>query len=239
VPIRMVTVQGSPIFDPEASITDANGYFRVFLTSDVSGLTVFTAQAEPGIYEGLPAIEVTVLFYPGPPEDFTARLAPGWAQLGGETDLELQLVDAFGNAVGQAGVIVDLDAVPAELLASLDTPVVTDALGAAVSTVEAGDRYGIVTIDGTSDYPVPSVNLKIDARLVAVDEEAPESDNSHNSDPGADLTTLFGWTVEDTFKVRVDFTSSWSDVLLMVILETKNDQAGATEDAFEQRDLQL
>ena len=234
VPIRMVTIDGSPSFDPEASITDANGYFRVFLTSDVSGLTIFTAQAEPGLYEGLPSIEVVVLFNPGPPEEFTARLAPGWAKLGGKTDLELQLADAFGNAVEQAGVSVDLEALPAELLESLDTPVVTDALGAAVSTVRAGDRYGIVSISGSSDYPVPGVNLKIDARLVAVDEEAPESDNSHNSDPGADLTTLFGWTVEDTFKVRVDFTSSWSDVLLMVILETKNDQAGASADAFEQ-----
>lgn len=72
-----------------------------------------------------------------------------------------------------------------------------------------------------------------DPRLISVDEEAPESDPNHNSDPGSDLTYTYGWVAGDTLVVELDFASDWGDLHLMVALERNSDAAGGARDPFE------
>jgi len=230
--IRMQALEGTPKFEPDVGGTDANGFFKVFVSTLVSGTVRFTAQVEPGAFEGLPADTVEIVFNPGPPHEFTARLVPTYAQRNGQARLDLQLVDAYGNSVDEEGVEIGLTGFPEGLLASIETPVYTDAGGGVTSIITAGDRYGIVTIAGISTVPVPSLNLKIDAGLVAVDEEAPESDSEHNSNADVDLTTMFAALSAETLTVTLDFASPWGDVLLAVILETNGDTDGASQDAF-------
>jgi len=232
--VRMQALEGTPKFEPEVDGTDANGFFRVYVSTLISGLVRFTAQVEPGPFEGLPADTVEVLFEPGPPHEFTARLVPDVAQANGVSRLELQLVDANGNYVEEENLEISLSAFPEGLLTSIESPVYTGTGGSATSTITAGDKYGIVAISGTSSFPVPSLNLTIDPRLVAVDEEAPESDQDHNSNPDVDLTTMFAEIGTESLTVSLDFSSPWGDVLLVVILETNRDAEGAGRDAFEQ-----
>jgi hypothetical protein len=234
IPIRMQIIEGTAGFEPEVDNTDANGFFRVFISTTVSGDVRFSARAEPGPYESLPADTVEVHFSPGDAHEFTARLVPPFVQKNAESNLKMQLVDIYGNSVNQADVRIDVSAYPLGLLKSVETPVYTDAGGAAEALLKAGDRFGIATIGAVSAYPVPSLNLTVDASLVAVDEEAPESDPQHNSNPNVDLTTMFAALHGDTLTVSLDFSSSWGDVLMVVILETNRDAAGASQDAFQQ-----
>jgi len=136
--------------------------------------------------------------------------------------------------VNEASVQIDLTVSPPGLLYSYQTPVFTDASGRATSELIAGDRHGLVCIDAIAVYPAQRVTLSIDPKLVSLDELAPESDPLHNSHPEADLTAMYAWLDSDTLTVSLDFTSLWDYVLLMVVLETNGDAAGASQDAFEQ-----
>jgi hypothetical protein len=233
VGIRLEAVDGNPIFEPESDITDANGFFTSQVYGFESGIVRFTAVVEPGEFEGLPADTVEVVFRPGPAVSISAVLAPSVVKLGGESDLTLQIIDSFGNPVPGQPVQIDLSIFPQDLLASFDAPVFTDAGGKAVSHLVAGDGYGLVNIEPISAYPAESVKLSIDARLVSVDEAAPESDPAHNSDPDVDLTNMFAWADSDTLIVALDFTSTWSDVHLMVALEKNRDMGGGNQDPFQ------
>lgn len=233
VSIRFTTLAGSPIFGTEVGVTDANGYFTTQLYGFVAGPVEFTAQVEPGEYAGLPADVVEVTFLAGPAEQLTSVVEPRAVKPGGEADLKFQLRDSYGNPVKQQSLAIDLVISPSGLLESIETPVFTDTSGQAVSHLVAGDRFGLVTIDPVSDYAAEKVQLAIDARLVSVDEAAPESDPDHNSDAGLDLTTMFAWVERDSLVVAIDLASTWGDVHLMVALETKNDAAGGDRDPFE------
>ncbi len=233
VNIRMQTIEDGPIFEPEAGVTDANGYFKVLVYGFRSGPVKFAAEVMPGQFEGLPSDTLTAVFKPDKPREIMSKLAPRAVKRGGESKLAFQVVDAYGNPVGMSGVRIELESSPAELLASIETPATTDASGQAASRVVAGPKYGVVAIEARSTpvYPVESVDLTIDPRLVAVDEEAPETHPPH-SNPSVDLTTMFAWLASDTLRVMLDFASSWEGVHLMIALKTKHDAAGATGDPF-------
>ncbi len=232
VGIRLEAVSGNPIFEPDADITDANGFFTSALYGFVSGAVRFTAVIEPGEFEGLAADTVDVVFHPGPAASISAALAPGAVQLDGESDLTLQVIDSYGNAVPEQSVQISISVSPEGLLETVESPVFTDAGGRAVSHLVAGDSYGIVTLEPTSVYPAEVVKLSIDARLVSVDEEAPESDPEHNADPGVDLTTMFGWSDEESLTVALDFASPWNDIHVMVVVERNGDAEGGVQDPF-------
>ncbi|MFZ1948211.1 MAG: glucodextranase DOMON-like domain-containing protein [bacterium] len=75
-----------------------------------------------------------------------------------------------------------------------------------------------------------------DPTLIAIDEAAPESDLSHNSDAGADLTRMYAWLEGpslDTLVVALDFASTWDGMHLVVALEKKRDASGSSSDPFE------
>jgi hypothetical protein len=233
VGIRLEAAEGSAIFEPEVGITDANGLFVATMYGFTSGKVIFTARVEPGAYAGLPADTVTVHFDPAQAARITSTLSPRAVKPGGQTSLTFQVVDAYGNKVKQEAVAVNISATPADLLASLETPVFTDTSGLAVSDIVAGSRYGVASLETVAPYPTDDVRLSIDARLVSVDETAPETDSRHNSLEGADLTTMFGWLGTDTLTVALDFSSSWDGMHIVVALETKADMAGASGDPFQ------
>jgi len=232
VAIRMRSVQGSPVFEPEVGTTDANGFFRVAVLGFTSGQVQLTAEVEPGEFAGLPADTTELVLKPAAAHEILSRADPPAVKAGGESDLVLQLVDRFGNAVSDADVKIDLTVSPPGLLTQAETPVYTDVDGQAVSRLVAGQRYGLVVFEATSSYPVESAKLAIDSRLVANDEPAPET-NRPFSNPAVDFTTMFAWLVSDTLKVMLDFASAWEGVHLVVALETKGDAAGGDQDPFQ------
>jgi hypothetical protein len=233
VGVRLAAVDGEPVFEPEIGITDANGYFQVSMYSFLSGPVTYTAQVEPGEFEGLPAETLDAYFLPGDPQRMTSRLVPRAVVPGDTAHLELRLVDRYDNEVPEEGARVDLTAEPAEMLASLEAPVFTDTSGQAVSEIVAAGSYGLVEITPVADYSTRSVNLSITPRLVSTDEEAPESDPDHRSNANVDLTLMFAEIEGDTLGIMLDFFSSWDGVHLMVMLETANDADGGSSDPFE------
>jgi hypothetical protein len=232
VAIRMKPVEGSPVFEPEVGTTDANGFFRVGVLGFASGVVRFTAGVEPGEFAGLPADTTELVLKPAAAHEILSQVNPPAVKAGDESKLVFQLVDRYGNAVSEAGVKIDLTVSPSELVTQAETPVYTDDAGQAVSRLAAGQRYGLVAIEATSNYPVENAKLAIDSRLVANDEPAPETNRPH-SNPAVDLTTMFAWLVPDTLKVMLDFASTWEGVHLVVALETKNDAAGGDQDPFQ------
>jgi hypothetical protein len=233
VEVRLKAIAGAPIFEPELGVTDANGRYTALVYAYESGKATFTAAVEPGKFAGLPSDTVSVVFTPGPPGEITASMSPPYLAKDGEGVIAFQVVDAYGNPVAQSGTRIDLAASPADLVASLETPVYTGASGAALSAVRAGARFGMGAIEGSAAYPVQSVRFEVDSRVAAADEAAPERDPAHNSDPNVDLTTVLAYIASDTLKIALDFASSWEGVHLMVALETKHDSAGGNQDPFQ------
>ena len=233
VGVRLETLEGAPSFGPEVAVTDANGSARVSLMSLKAGTARFTAEVEPGEFAGLPSDTVSVDFTAEAAYEITAAIRPKAVRAGGEAQVSFQVVDRYGNPVAETDVRIDLVAEPAGLLASMETPVFTDADGMAASTILAGPRYGLVSIEAASKHPVAAKDLAIDPRLASIDEAAPESDPAHNSDPNVDLTTVFAWLEAETLKVSLDFASVWDGVHLMVVLEVDHDAAGSDQDPFQ------
>ncbi len=233
VAIRLLAVEGNPIFEPELDVTNANGLFISYLSGFEAGRVRFTASVEPGEYAGLPADTVEVYLRPGHPDRIRSELSPRTVKLGGTAIATFQVVDSYGNAVKLENLRIDLSATPAELISSIMTPIFTDTSGFAASQVAVDDRYGIVRIEPAADYPVDALDLAIDSRLVSTDETAPESDTAHNSNPDVDLTTMFAWLEPNTMVVMLDFSSSWDGVHLMVAIEVNGDADGGNQDPFQ------
>jgi hypothetical protein len=233
VAVRLKATEGSPIFEPEVGITDANGRYTALVYALKSGKAGFTAVVEPGEFEGLPSNTASVVFTPGPAVEITASIWPTLLARDGEGAIAFQIIDAYGNAVAESGVRIDVAVSPADLVAALETPVYTGGSGGASSGVTTGARFGIGAIEGSAAYPVQSVKVTVDSRVAANDEAAPESDQAHNSDPNVDLTTVLAYITSDTLKIALDFASSWGGVHLMVALERNRDAAGAASDPFQ------
>ncbi|MFH1314135.1 MAG: glucodextranase DOMON-like domain-containing protein [Candidatus Eisenbacteria bacterium] len=234
VTVRVVAVQGEPIVEPPVDDTDGNGFFKSSVYGYRAGTVRLTARSEDNIYKNLASDTIEVFFRPGPAASITASLDPIVADKGQNGTVTFQVVDAFGNAVAEPGVSIDLSTYPEGLLTSLETPVTTGATGLAEADFTAGNRYGFVSIEATSDYPVDPVVLSIaPTSLVAEDEAAPESDPAHNSDPGIDLTTMYATVHADTLNIALEFSTAWDGAHLMVVLERNRDHAGGEQDPFE------
>ncbi len=238
VAVRLRAIEGEPIFAPSLGYTDGNGRFTALVFGIRAGDVVIAAESASEDFPDLVPDTTSLVFLPRPASEVSAEVEPAAVDLGEEGLVVLQVTDEFGNPVASAGVTIDLAAYPAGLLDSLETPVVTGAGGGATAYVKAGDRYGYTTISGEVsgglDWPVETVTLAVaPATLVSSDEPAPESDVNHNSDVDADLTDMYAWVAGDTLVVMLDFETTWSDMHLMVVLETKRDADGGDRDPFE------
>ncbi len=238
VAVRLSAVEGEPIFAPSLGYTNGNGYFMAYVFGLRAGEVVIAARSASDDYPDLLPDTTRVEFLPREASEVSTDLEPAALDLGEAGLVVFQVTDEFGNAVDAPGVTIDVYAYPAGLLDTLETPVVTDAAGRAAAYLRTGAGYGFATISGQVGgglgWPVESATLAVaPATLISVDEPAPESDNNHNSNIDADLTNMYAWVTGDTLSVTLDFRTSWSDMHLMVLLETRRDKAGGTQDPFE------
>jgi hypothetical protein len=238
VGIRLVALSGDPIFSPTVGYTNGNGYFQTYAFGLKAGEVVMTARPESNDYADLTSDTLQVVFQPNEATEISAAADPPAVEKLEEGEVLLQVVDACGNAVSEAGVEISLTVYPPGVLDYLETPVMTGAGGAATARFTAGGNYGFATISGEVggglDYPVESVTISVSpATLIAADEAAPESHVNHNSLPEVDLTNMYTWVMSDTLYTMLDFESPWSDVHLMVIVEKHRNKDGGDSDPFE------
>ena len=215
--------------------TDANGAFEVDFYGTVAGSTGVTAVMEAGSpYENVAVDEFGIWLEAGEASLVELAAVPAALRAGETGDLEASVVDDWGNAVALQGASVDIVATPAALLASLDTPLVTGEDGTATGSLTAASAYGVVELSGTTGaLPVETIFVPIDATIVAVDEQAPESDDEHNSLDGTDLTIMRATSDAETLEVSLDFTSDWGGVIhVMLAIETRGTVAGGSADPF-------
>lgn len=215
--------------------TDPNGRFEVDFSGTVAGTAYVTAvvDAASGL-AGLPVDTLAVLVDPGAAATVELSAAPSALRANGTAVVSARVADEWSNTVALEGLSITLTATPPSLVASLDSPIVTDATGVATGDLVAGANYGLIELSGTAGaLAVGTIYVAVDATIVAVDETAPESDPAHNSDPGVDLTIMQAATRNDTLAVTLDFSSNWDGVHLALLIETAGDAAGGAADPFE------
>ncbi|MFH1502363.1 MAG: glucodextranase DOMON-like domain-containing protein [Candidatus Eisenbacteria bacterium] len=215
--------------------TDANGRFELDFYGAVAGTTYVTATMDPtSAYANIDVDRLAIVLEPGAAALVELAASPSALRAGETGMLKASVVDDWGNAVAEDGLSVALTAWPTGLLTSLDTPLVTGEDGTASGSLTAGTAYGVVEISGvTGRLPVETVYLPIDATIVAVDEEAPESDDDHNALDGVDLTILRATSDAETLEVSLDFESDWGGIVhLMLAVETRGTTAGGATDPF-------
>jgi hypothetical protein len=231
VPVYVEIVSGQGTLAPALTSTDTNGQFEIQFSSTKAGLVVISDSV---LYNGqkLSTNSVSATVLPG--LGAYVQLVPQYkaVYLGLRFNIAAQITDAFGNEVKESGVSIALSSSPPGKLSELTSPLVTDANGRASGFATAAQSYGAVEISGSCPYAVQAVTLSVEADLVAVDETAPESDPSHHSILGMDLTGIYVRLDEDTLRVFVPFQSDWSGAHVAVILETKGDAQGLPGDAF-------
>ncbi|MBD3348330.1 MAG: hypothetical protein GF400_03920 [Candidatus Eisenbacteria bacterium] len=215
--------------------TDANGRFEVDFYGTVAGTTYVTAIMEAGSpYENVAVDEIVLVLEPGEASLVDVMVSPAALRAGETGELVAAVIDEWGNAVALEGVSIDVTASPAALLDSLETPLTTGEDGTATGTLTAGSAYGVVELSGTTaGLSVETVFVPIDATIAAVDEEAPETDDDHNSLEGVDLTIMRATSEAETLEVSLDFSSDWGGIVhLMLLVETRDTGTGGTDDPF-------
>ncbi len=215
--------------------TESDGRFEVDFSGAVAGTTFVSAVIDPtSPYPNLAVDTLEIVLTPGAAALVNMTADPRGLRPGETSTLTAQVVDDWGNPVGAEGLSIALTAEPASLVASLDTPIVTDESGGASGELVAGDAYGTIEITGAAGrIPVETLYVPIDATIAAVDETAPESDPDHNSDAGVDLTILRLSNDAEELRVGLDFSSNWDGVHLGVLFEVKGDAVGGAGDPFE------
>jgi hypothetical protein len=214
--------------------TDPNGRFEVEFSGTVAGTALVTAVIDPSSeFASIDVDTLTIVLESGDAALVELAASPAALRAGETAVLTASVVDEWGNPVEHADLSIALAATPEELVVSIDTPIVTDTDGVAVGTIEVGTDYGIIEIVGDAgDLPVETVFLPIDATIIAVDEEAPETDDGHNSNAGVDLTILHATNGADTLVVTLDFSSNWDGAHLGLAIEANGDADGATPEPF-------
>jgi hypothetical protein len=214
--------------------TDPNGHFEIDFSGTVAGEATVTAIIDPASqYVSIDVDTLTIVLQPGEASIVGLSASPGAVIAGGICEITARVVDDWGNPVGLEGLAITLVANPSELVVSLDSPIVTGEDGVATGSLEAGTDYGLVEIAGSAGgLLVEAIFLPIDATIIATDEQAPESDDDHNSDPNVDLTVMYAANTADTLIVTFDFFSSWDAVHLGLAIETQGDAGGATSEPF-------
>jgi hypothetical protein len=215
--------------------TDPNGRFEVDFSGTVAGTAYVTAVVDAASgFAGLPVDTLAIVVEPGSAAAVELSVTPSALRAGGTAVVRARVADGWGNTVAVEGLSIALAATPAGLVASLDSPIVTDTTGVATGELVAGASYGLIELSGTAGaLDVGTIYVAVDATIVAVDETAPESDAAHNSDPGMDLTIMRATNGPDTLVVTLDFSSSWDGAHLALLIETAGDAAGGASDPFE------
>ncbi len=201
----------------------------------VAGTAYVSAAIDPeSSFPYLAVDTLTIVITPGDAAFVEMEPAPRALSTGGLVTVTAQVVDAWGNDVALDDLSIALSASPASLLASIESPIVTDAFGQATGEIVAGSEYGIVEITGIAGgMEVETFYVPIEATIASMDEVAPESDPDHNSDPGVDLTLLHAANDGDELVVWLDFDSNWDGVHLVLLIETHGDAVGGAADPFE------
>jgi len=235
VGITMVATGVGGQFRPAIAQTEPDGLFMTEFFGTVAGDARVTALIDEG--SGYASVVVDTLGVTLEPDEasFVAMsVDPYQIRPGESTTITAAVVDEWGNAVALEGQSIELTASPADVLVSLETPIVTGSDGSATSAVVAGSDYGFVEIRGeTAGLDVMETYLQINASIIAIDESAPETDPDHNSNEGVDLTVLKCSNDGEAVTVTVTFSSFWDGVHLAVALDALGDAAGATTDPFE------
>ncbi|MCK4510499.1 hypothetical protein KAW64_02120, partial [bacterium] len=231
---NMVTSGAGGGFSVASPETDADGKFTIDFSGTVAGTTYVTATINPGsAYPNIEVDELTIVIEADVAAFVGLEPDPRALRAGDLSTLSAQVVDAWGNTVELAGLSIALSASPPTLLASIDSPIVTDEHGWATGEIEAGSTYGTVEISGAAaGVTVESIFVPIDATIRTMDEVAPETDIAHNSDAGADLTALRISNSADELIVGLIFDSEWDGAHLGICIEANGDAAGATLDPF-------
>ncbi|MCK4680514.1 carboxypeptidase regulatory-like domain-containing protein, partial [bacterium] len=214
--------------------TDADGKFAVDFSGTVTGTTYVSAAIDPGsAYPNLEVDELTIEITPDVAAFVEIEPDPRALRAGDLSTLSAQVVDAWGNNVALGDLSIALAASPPLLLASIDSPIVTDGTGWATGDIEAGSTYGTVEISGAATgIEVETIYVPIDATIKAMDEVAPETDPDHNSDEGLDLTVLRISNSADELIIGLILDSEWNGAHLGICIEANGDAAGATLDPF-------
>jgi hypothetical protein len=221
-------------FTISAPETDPNGTFELDFSGTVAGTTWVSATIDPASgYSTIVVDTITIVTEPGDAALVEMNLDPPALRAGASGVIAAQVVDNWGNPVAESGLSITLSAQPAGLLASLESPIATDAEGGATSAVTAGASYGVAEVTGTTaTLPVRKIFVPVDATIIAVDETAPESDPDHNSLDGVDLTVMRAANTADTLIVTLDFASDWTGIHLGLLIETSGTPGGGTTDPF-------
>ncbi len=214
--------------------TDADGKFAVDFSGAVTGTVYVSAAIDPGsAYPNLEVDELTIEITPDVAAFVEIEPDPRALRAGDLSTLSAQVVDAWGNNVALGDLSIALAASPPLLLASIDSPIVTDGTGWATGEIEAGGTYGTVEISGAAaGIDVETIYVPIDATVRAMDEVAPETDPDHNSDEGIDLTVLRITNSADELIVGLIFDSEWNGAHLGICIEANGDADGAPTDPF-------
>ncbi len=234
VDVGMTATGAGGSFSVSSPTTDPNGRFITVFSSTSAGTTYVSATIDAAsAYASIDVDTLDIAISPDAAALVELSASPVALRTGESATLTAAVVDDYGNAVAQQGLSIDLTATPASLVASLDTPIVTDATGMATGEITAGTSYGTIEITGTtSGLSVETVYLPVDATIVEIDETAPESDPDHNSLEGVDLTILSVTNDEDDLTVTLTFNSNWDGVHLMTLFETHADANGGASDPF-------
>jgi len=234
VPVSMIAGGVGGQFSVSSPMTDPNGRFELDFSGLVAGEATVTASLDPAsAYANIDVDTLTITLEPGEAAGVELSISPPALRAGESGTVTAEVVDEWGNTVAQQGVSVELEADPPALVAALDTPIVTGADGTATGSLTAGASYGIFELSGeAAGLDIEPVYVPIDATILAVSEQAPESDADHNADEGVDLTIMNASVVDDALAVKLDFASNWDGIHLALLIDSAHDAAGGTTDPF-------
>lgn len=151
------------------------------------------------------------------------------------TDVTAQLTDAFGNPVSEDGHTVAFDVAPADFGAFEPASAATDTNGRATTAFVPNGQAGLVSISATgSGFAADGADLQLGDLFLFSDPIWYDEPSDHQTFEATDLTTVTLSNTLDELQIDVAFRSNWSDLLLTMIFEVKNDADGATVDPFAQ-----
>ena len=220
--------------------TSAEGEVSTAITATGAGELLVTASVtwqnrELTVIGDGDSSYVAVTALPGPPASVVLSVPADVVGFGEDLAVDAQLVDVFGNASPEPGYSVTLSASPSGAGTISPVTVALDDEGYGRAVFTAGAEREIVTVSGSSSpsLPVEGVSFIIDRILTISDPPFPEPDPLHQSLEAMDLTKVLVSNTEEAMDLRIKFDTNFEGAHLIVLLETGNDPAGATEDPFE------
>ncbi|MCK4408963.1 MAG: hypothetical protein KAW67_02690, partial [Candidatus Eisenbacteria sp.] len=119
-------------FSVAAPETESNGRFEVDFSGTVAGTTYVSATIDQSsAYPSLEVDTLAIVLTPGEAAFVEMSANPRGLSPNQSSTLTGRVVDAWGNPVSLSGLSIALEATPEALVASLDSPIVTNATGEA------------------------------------------------------------------------------------------------------------